>query len=162
MHGFFWTGETQNRRKFLTVLSGDETQLRRIVIDKSSCDFRAVRSQAAHHVTAYKIPCTALIPTGKRLVFFSISAFAAPASSTTNPWALSWSASHFARACHGACTAVSCVPIASPCARRGRTFSSRPHAITVLDPLRAARLAARILVIMPPLRASLRRLLPFF
>ena len=42
------------------------------------------------------------------------------------------------------------VPIASPAARRSSTSCSRPQAITVPAPLRAARLAASTLVIMPP------------
>ena len=46
--------------------------------------------------------------------------------------------------------AISCVPIASPEASRDSTSASRPLAITVLAPLCAARLAARILVSMPP------------
>ena len=40
--------------------------------------------------------------------------------------------------------------MASPAARRKSTSSSRPQAITVDAPLPAARLAARILVSMPP------------
>ena len=46
--------------------------------------------------------------------------------------------------------ATSAVPMASPCARRNSTSGSRPQAMTVLAPLPAARLAARILVSIPP------------
>ena len=46
--------------------------------------------------------------------------------------------------------AVSWVPIASPSARRDSTCASRPQAITVLAPERAARRAASTLVSMPP------------
>ena len=55
--------------------------------------------------------------------------------------------------------ATSSVPMRSPAARRSSTSGSRPEAMTVLAPLRAARLAASTLVSMPPrpMRASRRR-----
>ena len=51
--------------------------------------------------------------------------------------------------------ACKCVPIASPALKRVNTLGSRPDAITVCAPLLAARLAASILVSMPPLPMSL-------
>jgi hypothetical protein len=47
--------------------------------------------------------------------------------------------------------ATSSVPMISPRARRSRQSGSRPQAMTVEAPEPAARLAASILVIMPPL-----------
>ncbi len=44
--------------------------------------------------------------------------------------------------------------MASPAKRRVRSSGSRPQAMTVWAPLRAARFAASTLVIMPPLPMS--------
>jgi len=66
-----------------------------------------------------------------------------------------WSASHCLRAASGTVFAVSRLPMRSPCARRTSTSGSRPDAITVCAPLRAARRAAWILVSMPPFASAL-------
>ena len=75
---------------------------------------------------------------------------AAGGSTTTAPRSCRWSAIHCLRAATLAVAATNSVPMDSPPATRSSTSGSRPQAITVDAPLRAARLAASTLVIMPP------------
>mmetsp|Transcript_53734 Transcript_53734/g.126550 ORF Transcript_53734/g.126550 Transcript_53734/m.126550 type:complete len:201 (-) Transcript_53734:620-1222(-) len=98
----------------------------------------------------WKSPCTSRTPMGSRLLPSLRSFITAPASTRTAPRICRWSTIHCLRACNLAVDGRSAVPMASPAASRSSTSGSRPQAMIVPAPLPAARLAARILVNMPP------------
>ena len=87
---------------------------------------------------------------GNRLLPSCTTLCAAPASMPMAPRNCRWSAIHCLRACCFCVGATNKVPMLSPAAKRKRALGSRPQAMTVLAPDPAARLAAKILVSMPP------------